>query len=76
MLRASDRASLRPWRIPALYPSGDIVAIGVSALVALEIGAGVAMKPAAALLPVALLAGILLLVDARSGSSSSCSAGS
>ena len=50
---------------PRSYPSGDIVAIGVSALVALEIGAGVAMKPAAALLPVALLAGILLLVDAR-----------
>jgi O-antigen ligase len=65
MLRLSGGASLRPWSVPGLSPSGDTVAIGVSAFVALEIGAAVAVKPAAALLPVALLAGILLLVDAR-----------
>jgi len=65
MLRAPGGAGLRPWSVPGLSPSGDLVAIGVSALVALGIGAAVAMKPAAALLPVALLAGLLLLVDAR-----------
>jgi O-antigen ligase len=65
MLRAPAGAGLRPWSVRALSPSGDVVAIAVSALVALEIGAAVAVKPIAALLPVAFLAGLVLLVDAR-----------
>ena len=44
---------------------GDLVAILVSASVAVAIGAAVAVNPLLAVLPAAVLAGILLLVDAR-----------
>jgi O-antigen ligase len=59
------RAPLPSWNVPARSSSGDLAGVGVSALVALGIGAAVAVKPAAALLPVVLLAGLWLLVDAR-----------
>jgi O-antigen ligase len=65
LLRAPGGTGARPWSAPTRALSGDLVAVGVSVLVAFEIGAAVAMKPAAALLPVALLGGLLLLVDAR-----------
>jgi O-antigen ligase len=65
MLREPGGASLSSWNLRALPSPGDLVGFGVSALLALGIGAAVAVKPAAALLPVALLAALLLLVDAR-----------
>jgi O-antigen ligase len=55
--------SVRPRNI-AMPVTGDIAAL-VSALVAATIGAGVAMKPVAAVLPAGLLGAVLLLVDAR-----------
>jgi O-antigen ligase len=52
-------------RISRASFAGDVVAFGVSVFVALEIGLAVTFKPTAALLPLALLGGLLLLVDAR-----------
>jgi O-antigen ligase len=54
--------SARPRAAPV---AGDAIAIAGSALVAATIGAAVATKPVAAVLPAALLGAILLLVDAR-----------
>jgi O-antigen ligase len=45
--------------------AGDVLAFGVSVFAALEIGLAVTFKPTAALLPLALLGGLLLLIDAR-----------
>lgn len=56
--------SLRP-RAGAAPVVGDIAALVVSALVAPAIGAAVAIRPAAAVLPAGLLGACLLLVDAR-----------
>jgi hypothetical protein len=58
-------AFTHPSRISTASFAGDILAFGVSVFVALEIGLAVTFKPAAALLPLALLGGLLLLVDAR-----------
>jgi hypothetical protein len=52
-------------RLPTAPAAGDVFAFGVSVAVALAIGAAVTFKPVAALLPLALLGGVLLLVDAR-----------
>jgi O-antigen ligase len=45
--------------------AGDVLAFGVGVFAALEIGLAVTFKPTAAVLPLALLGGLLLLVDAR-----------
>ena len=58
-------AFAHPSRISTASFAGDAVAFGVSVFVALEIGLAVTFKPVAALVPLALLAGLLLLVDAR-----------
>jgi O-antigen ligase len=58
-------AFAHPSRISTTSFAGDVVAFGVSVFVAFEIGLAVTFKPAAALLPLALLGGVLLLVDAR-----------
>jgi len=52
-------------RISTADLTADVLAFGVSVFVALEIGLAVTFKPSAALLPLALLGGVLLLVDAR-----------
>ncbi len=54
-----------PLKMSKPHVPGDLPALIVSALVAGEIGAAIAIQPAAAVLPVAALGGILLLVDAR-----------
>lgn len=54
-----------PLKISKPHVPGDLLALIVSALVAGEIGAAIAMQPVAAVLPAAALGGILLLVDAR-----------
>jgi hypothetical protein len=62
-LRAT-RVSL-PLRIPALWVPGDVVAVIITAGLALEVGAAVVTKPFFAFVPVAVLGGLLLLVDGR-----------
>ena len=63
--RATRGAFARRSRVSTAPLTGDVVAFGVSVFVALEIGLAVTFEPAAALLPLALLGGLLLLVDAR-----------
>jgi hypothetical protein len=63
--RATRGAFARRSRISTASLTGDVVAFGVSVFVAVEIGAAVTLKPVAALLPLALLGGVLLLVNAR-----------
>jgi O-antigen ligase len=58
-------AFAHPSRISTASFAGDAVAFSVSVFVALEIGLAVTFKPVAALLPLALLGGLLLLIDAR-----------
>jgi hypothetical protein len=52
-------------RISKPHIPGDLLAVVVSAAVAVAIGAAVAVNPLLGVLPAAALAGILLLVDAR-----------
>jgi O-antigen ligase len=64
--RAQGVSMLLPPKVFSSAVPGDVVAVFVSALVALDIGVAVAGgKPVAALLPVAAVGGVLLLVDAR-----------
>lgn len=63
--RAQGASIMLPSRMSVPHVWRDVGAVLVSAAVALEIGAGVALKPTAALVPAAALGGILLLVDAR-----------
>jgi O-antigen ligase len=55
---------MRP-RASAEPVAGDITALVISALVVAAIGGAVVIEPVAAVLPAALLGGVLLLVDAR-----------
>jgi O-Antigen ligase len=63
--RAIRGAFAHQSRLSTAAFAGDVLAFGVSVFVALEIGLAVVFKPTAALLPLALLGGLLLLVDAR-----------
>jgi hypothetical protein len=63
--RALRGAFAHQSRLSRASFAGDVLAFGVSVFAALEIGLAVTFKPAAALLPLALLGGVLLLVDAR-----------
>jgi hypothetical protein len=63
--RARRGVFARQSRISTASLTGDVLAFGVSVFVALEIGLAVTFKPVAALLPLAILGGVLLLVDAR-----------
>jgi O-antigen ligase len=63
--RALRGAFAHQSRLSRASFAGDVLAFGVSVFVALEIGLAVTFKPTAALLPLALLGGVLLLVDAR-----------
>ena len=62
---AEGAGTIVPPRISKPHIAGDLMAVVVGAAVAIAIGAAVAVNPLLALLPVAALAGILLLVDAR-----------
>jgi hypothetical protein len=63
--RALRGAFAHPSRLSRASFAGDVLAFGVSVVVALAIGLAVTFKPTAAVLPLALLGGLLLLVDAR-----------
>jgi O-antigen ligase len=63
--RAIRGAFAHQSRLSTAAFAGDVLAFGVSVFVALEIGLAVTFKPTAAVLPLALLGGVLLVVDAR-----------
>jgi len=63
--RALRGAFAHQSRLSRVSFAGDVLVLGVGVFAALEIGLAVTFKPTAAVLPLALLAGLLLLVDAR-----------
>jgi O-Antigen ligase len=63
--RALRGAFAHQSRLSTASFAGDLLAVGVGVFAALEIGLAVTFKPTAAVLPLALLGGLLLLVDAR-----------
>jgi O-antigen ligase len=63
--RALRGAFAHQSRLSRAAFAGDVLAFGVSVFVALEIGLAVTFKPTAALLPLALLGGLVLVIDAR-----------
>jgi O-antigen ligase len=63
--RARRGAFSHQSRLSRAEFAGDLLAFGVGVFAALEIGLAVTFKPTAAVLPLALLGGLVLLVDAR-----------
>jgi hypothetical protein len=63
--RALRGAFTHQSRLSRATFAGDVLVFGVGVFAALEIGLAVTFKPTAAVLPLVLLGGLLLLVDAR-----------